>query len=62
MSDLEVMANCNENPALSSRRGLIRIENVDQRPGSAGQIKVKLSLLIDDKLACGISILTEFRL
>jgi len=41
-------------PALKSRRKLPRIEDVDQRPGSAGQIVVKLSLLIDHELACRI--------
>jgi len=34
--------------------GLPGIENVDQRPGNAGQIVVKLSLLIDHELACRI--------
>lgn len=57
----EVRANYIGNQAPGSRRDPLRIENVDQRPGSAGQIKVKLSLLIDDKLACRISILSELR-
>src|ERR1039458_3231199 len=31
-----------------------RIVDIDQRPGSAGQIVVKLPLLIDHELACRI--------
>jgi hypothetical protein len=50
----ENWANCVGNPAAGSGRYPRRIENVDQRPGTAGQIVVKLSLLIDDELACRI--------
>ena len=38
--------------ARSSCRGRLRIENVDQRPRDAGQIVVKLSLIVENELAC----------